>query len=209
MSGDELSLAEIEASLKKAASALKAARVPFLVGGSLACWARGGPEPHGDLDFMVKPEDAERALEVLSDAGMKPEHPPEDWLVKAWDGDVLIDLIFNAIDLPITDEVIAKGDELNVFSIQMPVMALEDVITTKLLALNDHYLEYHTLLQVARSLREQVDWAQVRARTASSPYARAFFGLLGELKVLPTESESRAAAKHIRVLSQAEGAEST
>jgi hypothetical protein len=206
VSGEEVVLAKIEASLKKAASALKAARVPFLVGGSLACWARGGPEPHGDLDFMVKPEDAERALEVLARVGMKPEHPPEDWLVKAWDGDVLIDLIFRAIDLPITDEVIARGDELNVFSIQMPVMVLEDVITTKLLALNDHYLEYHTLLQVARSLREQVDWAEVSARTASSPYARAFFALLRELNVLPTESEGKPAAKHIRVLSQAETA---
>jgi hypothetical protein len=206
VSEEDLSLAKIETSLKKAASALKAAHVPFLVGGSMACWARGGPEPHGDLDFMVKPEDAERALEVLSRAGMKPERPPEDWLLKAWDGDVLIDLIFNAIDLPITDEVIARGDQLNVSSIQMPVMALEDVISTKLLALNDQYLEYHTLLQVARSLREQVDWAEVRARTASSPYARAFFGLLNELDVLPTEAEGKPAAKHIRVLSKAEGA---
>ena len=43
---------------------------------------------------MVKPEDAERALQALVDAGMKAEHPPEGWLYKAWDGEVLVDLIF-------------------------------------------------------------------------------------------------------------------
>jgi hypothetical protein len=208
MSDKERSLAEIEAPVKKAASALKAARVPFLLGGSLACWVRGGPEPHGDLDLMVKAEDAERALDVLVGAGMRPDHPPEDWLLKAWDGDVLIDLIFNSIELPVTDEVIARGDELNVFSIQMRVMALEDVIATKLLALSDHYLDYHSLLQAARSLREHVDWTEVRARTASSPYARAFFALLGELDILPSEAPGRPAAKRIRVLPASERAES-
>jgi hypothetical protein len=33
----------IEASLKKAVAALREAEVPFLLGGSLAVWARGGP----------------------------------------------------------------------------------------------------------------------------------------------------------------------
>ena len=26
---------------------------------------------------------------------MTPERPPEEWLVKAWDGDMLVDLIFD------------------------------------------------------------------------------------------------------------------
>src|SRR5919197_2543777 len=134
-SGDH-PFAEMEATLKKAAAALRDARVPFLLGGSLACWVRGGPESRKDLDFMVKPEDAERALEALSAAGMRADRPPEDWLLKAWDGEILVDLIFHPIGLEITDEVIERGDELNVFSLSMPVMSLADVIATKLLALN-------------------------------------------------------------------------
>ena len=35
---------EIEATLKRSAAALKEADVPFLLGGSLAFWAHGGPE---------------------------------------------------------------------------------------------------------------------------------------------------------------------
>ena len=41
---------------------------------------RGGPESDHDLDFMLKQEDAERALDVLSREGMRPEKPPEGWL---------------------------------------------------------------------------------------------------------------------------------
>jgi hypothetical protein len=71
----------IERALKRAVQGLRAADVPFLLGGSLASWARGGPETQHDLDLMIKPEDAERALQALADAGMEPERPPEDWLV--------------------------------------------------------------------------------------------------------------------------------
>jgi hypothetical protein len=187
--------ADVESTLKKAAAALKGAKVPFLLGGSLACWVRGGPQPFKDVDLMVKKEDVHRALDALVQAGMRPEDPPEDWLVKAWDGDLLVDLIHGPVGLPITDEVLARGDELNVFSIRMSVMAPEDVISTKLLALSEHVLDYEHLLQIARCLREQVDWNEVRQRTGGSPYARAFFALLDELDVLPAAGAAGTAGK--------------
>src|SRR3954471_14155378 len=105
MSSGEQPFSDIEATLKKAAAALREADVPFLLGGSLASWARGGPETRHDLDLMLKPEDADRALEVLTEKGLRPDRPPEGWLFKAWDGDVLVDLIFGPKDLPMTDEV--------------------------------------------------------------------------------------------------------
>ena len=43
---------------------------------------------------MIRPDDVDRSLEALSGAGMRPERPPEEWLVKAWDGDTLVDLIY-------------------------------------------------------------------------------------------------------------------
>src|SRR4051812_35778642 len=63
----------MEASLKKAAAALREAEIPFLLAGSLAIWARGGPESRHDLDFVLRRDDAERALEVLEAAGMNVE----------------------------------------------------------------------------------------------------------------------------------------
>jgi hypothetical protein len=181
----------MEASLKKAAAALREAGIPFLLGGSLASWARGGPETTHDLDFMLKPEDAERALEVLCATGMKAERPPEEWLLKVWDGDVLIDLIFGPSGIEMTDEVIERGDVLNVLSMELRVMSLEDVLTTKLEALTEHELDYSSLLRIARALREQIDWQAVRDRTEGSPYAKAFFVLVEELEIAPAATASR------------------
>ena len=180
----------METSLKKAAAAMREADVPFLLGGSLASWARGGPETRHDLDLMIKPEDAERALDALQAAGMTAERPPEDWLLKAWEGDVLIDLIHGPKGLPMTDEVIERGEVLNVLSMEMRVMSLEDVITTKLEALTEHSLDYAGILQIARALREQIDWQVVRDRTHASPYAKAFFVLVEELGIAPAAREA-------------------
>jgi Nucleotidyl transferase of unknown function (DUF2204) len=185
MTSDEQPFSDIEATLKKAAAALRGADVPFLLGGSLASWARGGPESRHDLDLMIKREDVERALEALTEAGMRADDPPEEWLVKAWDGDVLVDLVFSPKGLPIDDAVIARGEEMSVLSMQMRVMAIEDVLITKLMAITEHSLRYESLLAIARALREQIDWAQVRSATADSPFARAFFVLLEGLQILP------------------------
>jgi len=196
-----MSLGPIEGTLKKSAAALEHRGVPFLLGGGLACWARGGPESSHDLDLMVRRQDAERALEALVDSGMRAERPPEQWLLKAWDGEILVDLIFEPVGLPVTDEVIARGDDLSVAGSWIRVMALEDVFATKLLALNEHELDYEDLVQLARSLREQVDWDAVRARTRHSPFARAFFHLVREMGIAAAPPEVREPGRaEVRVL---------
>jgi hypothetical protein len=195
----EHSLPAIEASLKKAVAALREAGVPFLLAGSLAVWARGGPETRHDLDFVIKPEDADRAVGVLGDAGMRTEKPPEEWLHKAWDGDVLIDLIFAPRGLEVTDEVIERGELLHVVGITIPVMAIEDVLATKLMALDEHELDYTAVLRIARAVREQVDWPSLRRRTQGSPFAAAFFVLCEELGILPADTHGLRGAD-VRVL---------
>jgi hypothetical protein len=178
----------IKETLKKAAAALRRAEVPFLLGGGLATWVRGGPESDHDLDLFVKPDDAERALDVLAKEGMRPERPPENWLYKAWDGDVLVDLIFAPSGETISDENFARADEMEVNAVRMQVSSLEDVIAAKLLALGEHEADYGPLLEMTRAVREQVDWDELRERTAESPYAKAFFTLVEELGIAPDRS---------------------
>jgi hypothetical protein len=185
---DKYPPAAFGATLKRAAAALREAEVPFLLCGSVACWARGGPElVTKDVDFCVKPTDAERALEALADAGMETERPPEGWLFKAWDDDVLVDVLFAPADVPVTDEVLERGDELLVLAVPMRVAAVDDIVATKLLALGEHSLDYRQLLQIARNLREQIHWAPLRKRTQGSPYAMAFFTLVERLGVVSAE----------------------
>jgi hypothetical protein len=189
----ELPFASIEATLKKAVAALREAEVPFLLGGGLAVWARGGPETRHDLDLVVKPGDADRALAVLADAGMRPDKPPEEWLYKAWDGDVLIDVIYSPRGLEVDDELLGRGEFLHVLGITIPVMAIEDVMATKLLALHEHELDLTGVLRIARSVREQIDWRLLRERTRNSAYAAGFFTICEELGIVPEADVSPAA----------------
>jgi hypothetical protein len=170
--------------LKRAAAALRDAEIPFLVGGGVASWVRGGPPTDHDLDFLIKPEDAERALATLTDSGMRPERPPEEWLYKVYDGDVLIDLIFAPSGLTMTDDVIARGEEREVAAMTMRVVCPEDLLVTKLMAMTEHTINYRSCLEIARALREQVDWDDVRRRTEPSPFGRAFFVIAEGLGVV-------------------------
>jgi hypothetical protein len=177
--------------LKKAAGALRDAEVPFALGGGLAVWARGGAKTEHDVDFFVKKEDAERAQQALVDAGLKAETPPEGWLLKAWDGNVLVDLIFEPRGGPVGDDWFKRAEELDVYAVSMLVASLDDVLVTKLLALTEQNLDYSSVLEVARAVREQLDWDEVRRRCEGSPYAKAFLVLVEELGVAPAGASSR------------------
>ena len=176
---------ELLESMKRAAAALRDAGVPYMLGGGLAAWARGGPPTEHDVDFFVRPEDAERALDALVAAGMTAERPPEGWLLKAWDGETLIDLIHSPAGGGVVDEgYFERAEEMEVAAQRLPVASLGDVLTTKLMALNEQEPDLSSVLELARSLREQIDWDFVRARTTDSPFARAFFTLVEELGVV-------------------------
>jgi hypothetical protein len=197
------SLTALTATLKRTVATLRDAGLPFLVAGSVATWARGGPEPQNDLDVMLKPQDAEPALQALAAAGMRTERPPEEWLYKAWDGDVLVDVIFGPSGVRMSDEVFARADMIAVMAVQTPVMALEDVLVTMLCALDEHALDYAPLLAIARSLREQVVWPRLWARTSGSPYASAFRTLVQELGVAPASEPGRPAGQgRVRVIGE-------
>ena len=185
--------------LKKAAAALRGSEARFLLGGGLAAWARGGPESNHDLDLMVRPQDAQEVIEALAEAGFRIENPPEEWLYKAWDGDVLLDVIFEPSGGPVDDAMFERAEELDVSAVTMQVMALEDVMVTKLLSMREHEVDYESVLEIARALREQIDWDEVWRRTSQSAYARAFFFLAEQLGILDEQRANRSESDSSRV----------
>ena len=66
----------------------------------------------------------------------------------------------------------------------MPLASLEDIMVRKLLSISEEDLDFSSVLEVARPLREQIPWESVRARTRESPFANAFFTLAEELGVI-------------------------
>ncbi|HEY6963251.1 MAG TPA: nucleotidyltransferase [Gaiellaceae bacterium] len=170
--------------MKKAAAVLRDHGIEFALAGGLAVYARGGPESEHDVDFVLRHDDADRALEMLEAAGFRSERPPEGWLYKVYDGESLIDLIFAPNNRPdAVDQILERADPLEVYAITFKVMSVTDVLATKLLALKEHEVDYESVLEVARACREQIDWDVLRERTGDYPFAKAFFTLAEELEL--------------------------
>lgn len=195
---------EIESTLKTAAAALRDAGLKYALAGSVACWARGAPQSRNDLDFLVRPEDGERALQALVESGMRAERPPEGWLLKAWDhaedgSETLVDLIYGPRGIPDVGEVLDRADIIAVAALDLPVVHIDDVMVMKLHAFDEHACDYQGILAIARAVREQVDWDDVRSRTADSPFARAFFVLCEGLGIMGGGSALRPRGVHPRI----------
>ena len=186
MAMDDVPFETLLATAKRVAAVLRDGEVPFLLAGGLASWARGGPPTEHDVDVVVRPGDADAALALLEEAGMRTERPPEDWLLKAYEGEVMIDVIFRPSGAPVDDEMFARATEMEVGAVRMRVIAADDLLVSKLSALNEHHLDFEGLLELTRALREQVDWPIVRKRTETSPFARAFIFLAEELGLIVT-----------------------
>ena len=173
--------------LKRTAVALKEAGVPFALCGGYAAWVRGAPEPDHDADFLVPAADAERAAAALADAGLPVVEPAEDWLIKVVTQNAFIDVLWRTCGAPVENDLIDRAEEIPVLSVHMPVLEASDIIVTKVMALSEHYCDYGRLLPVARAMREQVDWSDVRRRVAENDFAVVFLVLLERLGIIEPE----------------------
>jgi predicted nucleotidyltransferase len=176
---------EILDAMKRGAAALRDHGVRFALAGGLAVYARGGPPTEHDVDFLVADTDVDRALEALAAAGFGSERPPEGWLYKVFDEKgSMIDLIFAPNSKPeIVPQMLDRAEDVEVYAITLPVMSVTDVLATKLLTLKEHEVDYESVLEIARTCREQIDWDDLRAQTSESPYAKAFFTLVEGLRL--------------------------
>lgn len=167
--------------LKRAAAILRRSGIPFALAGGGAAYARGAGPPVKDVDFVLLEEDVGKAATAMDADGMQVENPPEGWLIKAYDGDRVIDLIFKLADQPVSRELLDRAEELDVAATHMPVMDATDLVIAWLRVFSEHQADFAATLTCVRPLREQVDWDRVRAETADSPFAYAFLVLLGHL----------------------------
>src|SRR3954451_405869 len=86
MDQETASFDDLLGTMKHCSAWLREADVDFVLAGSVAAWARGGPAACSTLVFVVRPTESERALEFLGAGGLRDVRPPEGWLVKAYDG---------------------------------------------------------------------------------------------------------------------------
>jgi len=182
----EATFDELLEAMRTGVEILQNREIPFALGGGLAAWAHGGPRSEHDVDLIVAPEHAEPAIEAFAAEGLRTERPPEGWLYKAWhENGVLIDVIFEPAGGSYPVERIEAMPKKEVAALRLKVLTAEDILASKLLALTEQDPDYRDVLELARALREQIDWPSLQARTASSPFAAAFFTLAHRLGIDP------------------------
>jgi hypothetical protein len=180
---------DLREALKLVAVFLKEGDVPFALTGGYALWARGGPEPEHDVDFMVAESDAPLVMARLADQGLQVVQPPEDWLFKVFVGEgpapAMVDILFRSAGVPVERDHFVGVDELEVESVAMPVLPATTLMSDRLNAMEEHACDFGRALPAARAVREQVDWAKVRDETKDNDFAFAFLVLLERLGIIP------------------------
>ncbi|HYP22737.1 MAG TPA: nucleotidyltransferase [Actinomycetota bacterium] len=161
--------ATFRAVLSDVVQAVEDEGLPYLAIGGLATATYGRPRPTKDIDVFVKPEDAERCVKTLESGGFSTEDPKEDWLLKAYKDDVLVDVIFrihNSIYLD--DDMIARGRRQELKGTTIKVVPPEDFIVMQACTHSEdtpHYW-YNALTVIASS---EIDWDYVIRRSSHGP----------------------------------------
>ena len=125
--------------LTDAREALERRGVDALVIGGIASAAQGRERWTHDIDLLVRPEDADQALQALAEAGFDTQETYPDWLYKAYKHKTLVDLIFCASDEVFLDEdMLARARECTYGDLTLRVMGPEDLLVVKALGFKEH-----------------------------------------------------------------------
>ena len=175
---------ELRDALRRVASTFTAQGLPFALAGSYALWSFGAPEPSHDVDFVVAEQDVDAAVAVLTEAGFDVRRPPKGWLFKVAPtaaGPDLVDVLHRINHVPVDRALLDRAQTRDVLAVSMPVLPPTEIVVQKLRSLHEHHCDLAPLLPVLRAVREQLDWAALRERTADNPFAEAELLVSGRL----------------------------
>lgn len=165
-------LTELETLNRTLLSAIKSieeAKIPYAIIGGVAVKELGRPRVTHDIDIFIKPDDANKALDVLHQNGFLIEKRDPSWLYKAWKEDVLVDLIFRSSgDIYFDDEVRAHVRRIPYLGEWVNAISPEDFIVIKSAAHeenNPHH--WHDALAVIT--QGNLDWEYLFSRAKHSP----------------------------------------
>ena len=149
--------------------AMGASGLPHAFMGGLASTIYGRERLTHDLDLLVRPEDAERTLEVLAAAGYRTEKSNPDWIYKAEKQGLLLDVIYRGTDGAEFDQEMERHVRRVEFAgIVVPIVAPEDLLTLKLAAFReDTARQWYDCLALLEA--QPIDWDYLCARAGRKP----------------------------------------
>ncbi len=155
--------------MDEAVRLIESSGIDYLLIGGIASAALGRPRWTHDVDFLVRPEDADRALEVLAEGGFSTQKTNPLWLYKAVRDRVVIDIIFKTKgDVYMDDEMLARAVEREFKGRTLRCAPPEDIVVVKA-AVHDEERPRHWHDALGIIIRSDLDWDYLlqRARHAS------------------------------------------
>jgi hypothetical protein len=146
---------------------LRAASVPFLVGGAWALERYTGIAARTkDLDLFFRQADLANALQVLTDAGYRTELTSPVWLAKAFMGEHLVDLIFNAGNegAPVDDSWFVHAPRSTVLGYRLRLVPPEEMIWQKAFLMERDRFDGADVLHLIRAAQGRLDWKRLKDR---------------------------------------------
>jgi predicted nucleotidyltransferase len=157
--------------LKESAHILDEAGIPYAAIGSIATTAMGYDESCSDIDLLVSPDNAERALETFEQRGYRVERTEPEWLYKAVKDRVLVDLIFKVGDrneMRADEEMFRRTSETDVHGQRVQVVAAEDFLVMQAVS-NKRDAPDYWFKGLKAAACEGLDWDYVLQRARVAP----------------------------------------
>jgi hypothetical protein len=159
--------------------ALRAAGLPYLVGGGYALGHYTGvPRDAKDFDIFVRREDYDAIMKVLSQAGYQTELTFPHWLGKVACEQGYIDVIFNSGNgvSRVDDGWFEHAAEATVLGIPVRLCPVEEMIWSKAYIMERERYDAADIMHLVLARAEQIDWERLIKRFG--PHWRVLFSHL-------------------------------
>lgn len=162
-------LPSLEKVLFEAIDIIERSGIPYALIGGVAAKSLGRPRVTHDIDLFVRPDDAERVLEVLEAKGFTSQKRDPYWLFKAWRENILVDVIFKSSgDIYFDEEVRSHVRRVPYLGRYVNAISPEDFIVIKAAAHQEHNPHHwHDALAVLK--QGNIEWEYLLKRAKHAP----------------------------------------
>ncbi|HTL59944.1 MAG TPA: nucleotidyltransferase [Candidatus Limnocylindrales bacterium] len=177
------------AAYARALKMMRAAGLDFMVGGGFAFAAYTGRwRDTKDIDLYVRPQDREKAINALHQAGFEDfyDRLPYDrnWIYRGAQSDFIVDIIWSmANQRAHVDELwFKRAPKLTLRGERLSVIPLEELIWCKLYIIQRDRCDWTDIFNLLYARAGQIDWNHLNNRLeADQPLLRALLTVYGWL----------------------------
>jgi hypothetical protein len=141
--------------------------VPFMVGGAYALRGYTGiVRETKDFDVFCRPGDYPHLLETLIRAGYEPKVTDPNWIVKAYQGDHYVDIIFDSANgsCRVDDSWLEHAPEVELLGRHVRLIPAEEMVWSKMYVADRHRFDGADVMHVMLKQGPALDWKRLLSR---------------------------------------------